>query len=398
MRSTADRPLSTSITKPAKPTTVPAQPSSSSTYRPSSSSSSSSSGAVSSSTSPDNSGAGAGANWMSPSQHTRSVQPHPQSPVPAHVQTKHDQAAALMGLLAASGLTMDSLFAMGEEKQREALIAAATKNNSSRHSDSFTGATGSNGSSKSSGGSGNVSTSGTVTDKNGSDHRSASDSSSGSGSGTTNSETSSSSSLPAAPKAVAVDPRKAMMEMLAKRSKAASGEAAEDTPPAPPAASGSVTPPSASKGIKLKDDPKYSKYFKMIKVRVSLSLNLSPFLFIHSPFLLYFNSLLPFPLILLFYFYFFPTHPHSFSPLPTSLTHFLFPPFLTSPLSYLPPFHFFTCSLFLVSLFYSTPLSLIHSPYCHVGWITQTSRGTENVFRRRCYFHRCWSGITGPRS
>jgi hypothetical protein len=171
-----------------------------------------------------------------------------------------------MGLLAASGLTMDSLFAMGEEKQREALIAAATKNNSSRHSDPSTGATGANGNSKSSGGSGNASISGTVTEKNGSDHRSTSDS----GSGTTNSETSSSSSssVPAPPKAVVADPRKAMMEMLAKRSKAASGESAEEAPPAPPAASSSVAAPASkgTGGVKLKDDPKYSKYFKMIKV------------------------------------------------------------------------------------------------------------------------------------
>lgn len=207
---------------------------------------------------------------MSPSQHTRSVQPHPQSPVPAHVQTKHDQAAALMGLLAASGLTMDSLFAMGEEKQREALIAAATKNSSARHNESNAGATGSNGNSKNSGGSGsgsgNTSANNTVSDKNGSDHRSTSDSSSNSGTTySENSSSSSSSSIPAPIKAVPADPRKAMMEMLAKRSKAASGESADDTPAAPPAASSSVAAP-ASKGIKLKDDPKYSKYFKMIKV------------------------------------------------------------------------------------------------------------------------------------
>ena len=369
------RPLSTNISRPSKPATaVPAQPSSSSTYRPSSSSSSSS-GAVSSSTSPDNSGAGAGANWMSPSQHTRSVQPHPQSPVPAHVQTKHDQAAALMGLLAASGLTMDSLFAMGEEKQREALIAAATKNNSSRHSDPSTGATGTNGNSKSSGGSGNASISGTATEKNGSDHRSTSDS----GNGTTNSDasSSSSSSVPAPPKAVAADPRKAMMEMLAKRSKAASGESAEEAPPAPPAASSSVTAPASkgTGGVKLKDDPKYSKYFKMIKVhhvfQLSLTLHylalLPDFLLPVFPFALFF-------LLCLIY---------------LSLLHF----FLSFSPPLLPPIPH--CSAPSITL--STPHHPLTSHH-YVGGSAQTCSGAENVFRRGGHIHRCRSGIAGPGS
>lgn len=41
-------------------------------------------------------------------------------------KTKHEQAAMLMGLLASSGLTIESLMTMGEDKQREALIAAAS--------------------------------------------------------------------------------------------------------------------------------------------------------------------------------------------------------------------------------------------------------------------------------
>lgn len=218
-----------------QPAAKPAKqiPSSSSSYRPSSSSSSSS-GPQQSSASPDNSGAGAGANWMSPSQHTRSVQPHPQSPVPAHVQTKHDQAAALMGLLAASGLTMDSLFAMGEEKQREALIAAATIHNSTRVPDSSVGAS--------------KSSSTTNTDK---DDTSPSESD-------TPSE-----SLPPPPKPAPVDPRKAMMEMIAKRAKAAAGDTGTADPA--PETSRAETPPPPG-GVKLREDPKYSKYFKMIKV------------------------------------------------------------------------------------------------------------------------------------
>jgi Subunit CCDC53 of WASH complex len=177
---------------------------------------------------------------MSPSQHTRSVQPHPQTPVPAHVQTKHDQAAALMGLLAASGLTMDSLFAMGEEKQREALIAAATIHNSSRLTDQGISGSGSKN---------NSSSTTTVTD----------------GSSATASATATEEAAAPPAKAAPVDPRKAMMEMIAKRAKAAAGEPA-DAPPE--AKSSSDTPPPAPAFVKLKEDPKYSKYFKMIKVRV----------------------------------------------------------------------------------------------------------------------------------
>ena len=156
--------------------------------------------------SPDNSGAGAGASWMSPAQHTRSVQPHPQSPVPPHVQTKHDQAAALMGLLAASGLTMDALMAMGEEKQKEALIAAATYNNSSR---SESHGQNSNGS-ISSGSSSNTNTVGSINDDN--------NTNGGKSLGSTGSMTAGGGSLPTPPeKATPVDPRNAMMDMLAKR-------------------------------------------------------------------------------------------------------------------------------------------------------------------------------------
>ena len=47
-------------------------------------------------------------------------------------KTKHDQAAILMGLLASTGITVEQLMHMGEDKQREALIAAASMHNKSR--------------------------------------------------------------------------------------------------------------------------------------------------------------------------------------------------------------------------------------------------------------------------
>ena len=52
------------------------------------------------------------------------------------VKTKHDQAAILMGLLAATGLTVEQLMHMGEEKQREALVAAAAMQNNKSRSNS----------------------------------------------------------------------------------------------------------------------------------------------------------------------------------------------------------------------------------------------------------------------
>ena len=71
-----------------------------------------------------------GASWMFKSRMSHSILPTP--PPPPRSQTKHEQAAALMGLLAASGLTMESLLQMNVDKQRETLIAAATIRNSSR--------------------------------------------------------------------------------------------------------------------------------------------------------------------------------------------------------------------------------------------------------------------------
>ena len=74
-----------------------------------------------------------GSTWMFKSKTPR--QPKARPPSMKTAPTKHDQTAALMGLLNASGLTMDMLMAMGEDAQRETLIAAATIRNSSRLTD-----------------------------------------------------------------------------------------------------------------------------------------------------------------------------------------------------------------------------------------------------------------------
>ena len=180
---------------------------------------------------------------------------HSQSPVPNHVHTKHDQAAALLGLLAASGLSMDALIGMGEDKQREALIAAATIHNSSRVGEDLDAA---------------VAEIAAVQDDRQKHNQAPSQLQSQSQShgqqqaytGGSSSSSSSSSSyqaeaLPPPP----ADPRKAMMDLIAKRG--ATAAAAEDA-----SGGGSQYPSSSSNGgnIKLRDDPKYGKYLKMIKV------------------------------------------------------------------------------------------------------------------------------------
>ena len=76
-----------------------------------------------------------GSTWMFKSKTPRAPKARPPSVGQSRVATKHDQTAALMGLLSASGLTMEMLMAMDEETQRETLIAAATIRNSSRLTD-----------------------------------------------------------------------------------------------------------------------------------------------------------------------------------------------------------------------------------------------------------------------
>jgi hypothetical protein len=51
---------------------------------------------------------------------------------PLEIQTKHDQAAALLGLLSGSGLTVEMLMNMNAEKRRETLMNATTIRNSTR--------------------------------------------------------------------------------------------------------------------------------------------------------------------------------------------------------------------------------------------------------------------------
>ena len=154
-----------------------------------------------------------------------------QSPgVPAHVQTKHDQAAALLGLLAASGLSMDALIGMGEDKQREALIAAATIHNSTRVGGDLDAAVAE------------------IAAVQGSDRQY----------GHAASVPPLEESLPIPPP---VDPRKAMMDIIAKRGMV-NGNGDGDGGNADSSSSGIVD----SSVVKLKDDPKYGKYLKMIKV------------------------------------------------------------------------------------------------------------------------------------
>ena len=166
----------------------------------------------------------------SPSSSAGAALSSQQSPgVPAHVQTKHDQAAALLGLLAASGLSMDALIGMGEDKQREALIAAATIHNSTRVGGDLDAAVAE------------------IAAVQGSDRQNAHAAS----------LSSSEASLPIPP----ADPRKAMMDIIAKRGMAAGNNESDGN--ADSSSSGNAADPSA---VKLKDDPKYGKYLKMIKV------------------------------------------------------------------------------------------------------------------------------------
>lgn len=73
-----------------------------------------------------------GASWMFPARESRSIQKKYIESAPLEVQTKHDQTAALLGLLSASGLSIELLMSMGEEKRKETLMVAATIRNSTR--------------------------------------------------------------------------------------------------------------------------------------------------------------------------------------------------------------------------------------------------------------------------
>jgi hypothetical protein len=69
---------------------------------------------------------------MFPSRESKCISKKYVEIVPLEIQTKHDQAAALLGLLSASGLSIELLMSMGEEKRKETLMNATTIRNSTR--------------------------------------------------------------------------------------------------------------------------------------------------------------------------------------------------------------------------------------------------------------------------
>lgn len=69
---------------------------------------------------------------MFPSRESKCISKKYVEVVPLEIQTKHDQAAALLGLLSASGLSIELLMSMGEEKRKETLMNATTIRNSTR--------------------------------------------------------------------------------------------------------------------------------------------------------------------------------------------------------------------------------------------------------------------------
>ena len=168
------------------------------------------------------------------------------------MQTKHDQAAALLGLLAASGLSMDALIGMGEDKQREALIAAATIHNSSRVGGDLDAAVAEIAAVQNDRQKHNQAPSQSQAQAQGQQQQQGY-----SGGSSSSSSSYQTGVLPPPP----ADPRKAMMDLIAKRG--ATAAAAEDT-----SAGGSQHPSSSGddSSTKLRDDPKYGKYLKMIKV------------------------------------------------------------------------------------------------------------------------------------
>jgi Subunit CCDC53 of WASH complex len=205
---------------------------------------------------------GSGSSWMFRSRMSQSLLPVP-APPPPRSQTKHDQAAALMGLLAASGLTMESLLQMNEEKQRETLIAAATIRNSSRLTEQERLQLRRGQSAESDAASKRVSMKALVSFKlpPTPEVNESPDSPPVPKSGTPTDPRKAMMAMLAkrgggeepAPVPSPVDPRKAMMAMLAKR-----GGGEEPTPAASNSASNGA--------VALKDCPTFGKYFKMMKV------------------------------------------------------------------------------------------------------------------------------------
>jgi hypothetical protein len=233
----------------------------------------------------------------------------PDNSISPLTKTKHEQVAILLGLLSSSGITVDQLMSWGEDKQREALIAATMQHNTrASHS---TG----EGTELHPAGNGEHGLDSTPTRSNtvfGHIAASAAASvpsqsqrdamyqslaseklkaaagmnvgagglsngaSAGGGAGPSTSAAVGGASAPAKPSeaAPAADPRAAMMALLAKRAGNSDGAAA-----AAPAAQ-TAAPVTAYTGPKLKDEPAFAKFFKMIRVKLLLILVLCRFIVI----------------------------------------------------------------------------------------------------------------------
>ena len=170
-------------------------------------------------------------------------QPPMQQPVAENAlspksKNKHEQAALLMRLLASNGITLESLLTMSEEKQREVLVAAASlsQNNAVEAS---------------------VSTTKSAVVSSIANNSASSISSSNASNTSSNVSNSSSNVSNASSNAGNTsDPRASLMNMLANR--ASNPDEAPKPPLQPePEQKESAAPPP---------DPKYAKYFKMLKV------------------------------------------------------------------------------------------------------------------------------------
>ena len=204
-------------------------------------------------------------------------------------KTKHDQAAILMGLLAATGITVEQLMDMGEDKQKEALLAAASmysrpRTASGSESVAVSSTSARLGSPRQPNSPGVVQESVLVApdpDLGGTILRSpmqqekkrVDDDASASGAGAAavpNSDSKNDTRIPVVPSSseasTAAPPappspvpevsgRSALMAMLAKRQSQESGVVTVNNPIA-----------AVSEGPKLQDDPLFAKYIKMVKV------------------------------------------------------------------------------------------------------------------------------------
>jgi hypothetical protein len=224
-------------------------------------------------------------------------------------KNRHEQVALMLGLLSSSGLTVEQLMSMGEDKQREVLIAATAHHNARTHvpgdgtgsgegyvGTGSGGAAGHDGSPVRNGVFNSIAAS--TTAHIGSQHNTrdtmyamlASDKLKAAGTagvgaggagvagghggvgagavaggghassaGTAGGAGGAAAQPAAGGDSGAVDPRAAMMALLAKRS-----GAAEPAPAAAAPAGGEAS--AAHTGPKLKDEPSYAKFFKMLKV------------------------------------------------------------------------------------------------------------------------------------